>query len=265
MENTVKINDNIYRLTLPYKDIYTTVYVIKTEKGVLLFDSASYDSDIEEYILPFLFKLNITADMLKYVFISHDHNDHSGGLGELIKKFPDINIIAKSPEIKERYKDANVIIPKENDVFMDYLKVINITGHTAESIAVYDMRTKTLISGDCLQLYGIYGSGKWGANISFPIEHIKAVGKLRNMDIEHIFTAHDYHPCGYSYIGKEEVLKALDACVSPLYEIEDMIKKNPEFDDEKICELYNSAGKPTLGVHVVTAVRNENICSASDN
>ena len=88
MDNVQKINENIYRLTMPYKDIFTTVYTIKTDNGVLLFDSGSYDEDIENYISPFLKQLEITADMIKYVFISHDHKDHAGGLGAFVKKFP---------------------------------------------------------------------------------------------------------------------------------------------------------------------------------
>ena len=118
----LKINENIYRLTMPYKDIFTTVYAIKTECGVLIFDSGSYDEDIETYI-------------------------------------------------------------------------------------------------------------------------------------QHILTAHDYHPYGYSYVGEDAVQKALDVCIDPLYKIRDLILENPDADDEKICMLYNSSETPTLGAHVVSAIR----------
>ena len=47
-------NKSIFRITTPYKDIFTTVYVIKTEKGVLLFDAASYDCDADDAIIPAL-------------------------------------------------------------------------------------------------------------------------------------------------------------------------------------------------------------------
>ncbi len=75
------------------------------------------------------------------------------------------------------------------------------------------------------------------------------------MDISHILTAHDYHPYGYSYTGKDAVSKALDACIAPLNEIKELILNNPETDDEKICAIYNSFNKPTLGVHVVSEIR----------
>lgn len=255
MKKTQKINENIYRITIPYKDIFTTVYMIKTDNGILLFDAGSYDEDIENYILPFLDEFEITADMLKYVFISHNHKDHAGGLNEFMKKFPETCIISRSSKLKEQYINYNVLMPNDNDAVLDVLKVITIIGHTQDSSAIYDTRTKTLISGDSLQLYGIYGSGKWGSNISFPKEHIDAIEKLKKMDIQHILTAHDYHPYGYSYEGEDAVSNALDACVSPLNEIKDLIFQNPDADDEKICTLYNSFDKPTLGVHVVSAVR----------
>ena len=249
-----KINENIHRLTMPYKDIFTTIYTIKTDGGVLLFDVGSYDEDVENHILSFLYELEITSEMLKYVFISHNHLDHAGGLNKFMKKFPDTCIISRSPQLKEKYIDYNILMPDDNDVVLDVLKIITIPGHTQDSSAIYDTRTKTLISGDCLQLYGIYGSGKWGSNISYIQEHIDAIDKLRQMEIQHILTAHNYHPYGYSYEG-EDVRRALDACVNPLYEIKDLILQNPKAHDERICTIYNSFDKPTLGVHVVSAVR----------
>ena len=116
MNNISKINENIYRLTIPYKDIFTTVYIVKTENGVLLFDVASFDDDIENYIVPFLDELEISSDMLKYVFISHNHSDHSGGLKEFMKRFPKVCIISRNPKLKEQYENYDIYVP-EDDVF----------------------------------------------------------------------------------------------------------------------------------------------------
>ena len=66
--NYEQINENIYRMTVPYKDIYTTVYLIKTKVGNLLFDIASYDEDISDYIEPFLEEVGVSPENLKYVF-----------------------------------------------------------------------------------------------------------------------------------------------------------------------------------------------------
>lgn len=250
-----KINENIIRLTIPYKDIYTTVYAIKTDGGYVLFDSASFDADIDAYVVPFLNELNITENDLKYVFISHDHTDHSGGLKAFMQKYPKTCIISRSPALIERFKGYNTLLPQEESVILNDLKIVTIIGHTADSSAILDMRTNTLISGDGLQLYGIFGSGKWGSNIYFPDTHIHEVNKLKKMEIDHILTAHDYQPYGFSYDGKEAVENALDACIKPLYKVRDMILANPDLTDEEICALYNQEKTPTLGEHVVTQVR----------
>jgi len=52
--NIITINENIHKITLPYKDIFTTVCTVSTKNGTMLFDAASYDEDVENYIIPML-------------------------------------------------------------------------------------------------------------------------------------------------------------------------------------------------------------------
>ena len=115
----MQITENIHRITLPYKEIFTTVYTVKTEQGVLLFDAASFDEDVEEYILPFLEKFEITQDELKYIFISHNHKDHAGGLCQLLKFYPDVCVVSGSDELKEQYSNYNVVSYYDNDCFLN--------------------------------------------------------------------------------------------------------------------------------------------------
>ena len=76
------------------------------------------------------------------------------------------------------------------------------------------------------------------------------------MQIEMVIAAHDYHPMGQIYRGKEELSAAIEACLAPLDRIGSLIVDHPDMDDEAICALYNEAPMtPTLGVHVVRAVR----------
>lgn len=255
MEKLTKINDNIYRLTIPFMDIYTTVYSVKINDGFLLFDTATYDSDVTDYIIPFLEEIGATSDSLKYVFISHFHGDHAGGLPELLKNYPNVTIITRCPAICEQFKDYKTLMPEDGMELEECLKVVAIPGHSPDSAGILDTRTKTLICGDSLQLYGIYGSGNWGANISLPTEHFAAIEKLRGMDIECIYTAHDYHPCGYCYSGEIEIEAALDACVAPLREIMNMIRTNPKASDEEIMAEYNERKLPFVGTHVAKALR----------
>ncbi len=255
MGSFTKINDNTYRLTIPFSDIYTTVYLIKTDEGFILFDTATYDSDVTNYIIPFLEEIGVAKESLKYVFISHFHGDHAGGLPEIMRNYPSATIITRCDDIREQFKDYSVLMPEDGERVLDFLSVVSIPGHSLDSAGVFDNRTKTLICGDSLQLYGIYGSGNWGANISLPSEHFEAIKKLRAMDIDCIYTAHDYHPCGFCYSGKIEINRALDSCIAPLEEIMNMIKTNPEASDEEIVAAYNARKLPVIGAHVAKALR----------
>lgn len=251
-----QIDQNVFRLTTPYKDIYTTVCIIKTDSGAMLFDAASWDSDAEEYLLPFLRGAGVGQEELKYIFISHDHTDHSGGLKGLLPHFPNAVVVSGSKRLHELYPETHFITPADGETLLDVLRVVHIPGHTQDSAAIFDTRTGMLISGDCLQLWGIFGSGNWGANIRFPVEHISAVERLHDLPISRILAAHDYHPLGHFYEGSEQVEKALHSCIAPLDRIKELLSLYPDEDDQQICARYNEGGAlPTLGAHVVTAVR----------
>ncbi|MBR5140364.1 MAG: MBL fold metallo-hydrolase [Clostridia bacterium] len=254
--NYKTLSDNLFYVTTPYKDIYTTVYLIKTECGYMLFDTASFDEDIDNTILPFLSELGVDQSNLKYVFISHAHKDHMGGLERFLKFYPDVTVITESSSLKESFSNYSIVIPEENETYLGVLRVILIPGHSACSQAIYDTRDNSLITGDCLQLYGIYGSGNWACNITLPERHFEALNKIEKMDISAIYTAHDYHPLGQFYVGKEKVISAIENCREPLCNIKKMIEANPSATDEEIAELYNKDGKlPKVGLGVIKSLR----------
>ena len=254
--NTEIINENIKRAVIPFLDVFTTVYLIRYDGGYILFDTATYASDVDNYIIPILKEEGIDAEELKYIFISHNHGDHSGGLSRLLEFFPSVKVISRSPALSEKFPNANILNLEDGYEFERDFCLIAIPGHSRDSAALYDSRTKTLITGDSLQLYGLFGSGEWGSNIGLPSEYFEALEKLEKMDIESVYTAHDFHPYGYAYVGKEAVKKALSACRAPILEIKAMIEENPTLTDAEIREKYNSQNLPTVRLGVFAAVRN---------
>lgn len=256
MKDLTKINEHIYRLAIPYKDIFTTVYIIQDGDNVILFDTASGSSDVENYILPALQELGISDQAVKYAFISHNHGDHALGIPRLLQQFPHICLVTANEKLAAANEQHTVRMPKDGDMLMEHFRVISIPGHTKNSQALLDLRTNTLITGDCLQMHGIFGSGKWGANISYPVEHLEAVKKVSEMDITLVITAHNYEPCGFMAAGKEQITACLNACAEPLMKVKDMILANPQMDDEQIAYAYNNAGKvPVIGAHVAAGIR----------
>lgn len=257
MENVTQINPNIHRLVMPYKDIFTTVYVVRYEGGVLLFDTAAEDRDADEYILPMLAQLQVTREDLKYIFISHNHRDHAGGLSHILAYYPDACVVSGGDDaLCEKLARARHLVAHDGDRLDGVFRVVTIPGHTEQSIALLDERTNTLITGDCLQLYGIFGSTDWACAIALPAEHLDALDKVRALQVEEILAAHDYHPFGYRYVGREAVNKALDACRQPLMQIRQIILDHPDMDDEGVRATFNGLDhRPTVSTRIVGGVR----------
>lgn len=257
MPEITKINEYIHRTTLPYKDIFTTIYTIRTEEGVLLFDAASFDTDAQTYILPFLKEVGVAPEELKYIFISHNHGDHAGGLKCLAPFFPNAKILSRSPELMSAYAPNHPFAaPEAGETFLGCLEVVTIPGHTMDSMALLDRRTNLMVTGDCLQVYGIVGSQDWASNIRFPVEHLAALEKVRALEPDQIVTAHDYYPCGYRAEGKAAARRMIDLCEEPLRRLQKLITDNPELDDAAIRELYNNdPAAPTIRLGVVAAMR----------
>ena len=256
MNGFAKISESIYRLTTAYKDIFTTVYLLKAPGGYVLFDAASFDEDIDGTLVPALAQVGVDQNNLKYVFISHNHKDHAGGLEAFVKAFPNTCILSRSEALQKKYEGHPFKTPVEGDVLLDTFRVVEIPGHTADSAALLDVRDHTLITGDCLQAFGIFGSEDWAANINLPAEHLDALEKLRGMEINAILAAHDYHPVGYCAHGKQEVARYIDACEEALQLMKRLILENPTLDDEGVRALYNASGKlPTVRARVIAAVR----------
>jgi len=255
MKNFEKISEHLYRTTLSYKDIFTTVYLLEAATGYVLFDAASFDEDFD-ILYPMLTQMGVTRENLKYIFISHNHTDHAGGLKRLITAFPETTIVSRSEKLAQKYENYRVFAPVLGDMLLETFRVIPIPGHTADSAALFDTRTNTLITGDCLQLYGICGAEDWASNINFPTEHMEALRRLRELPIEAIYTAHDYYPYDYFAVGREAVARYIDACVEPLLRMKELILSNPEATDADVRLLYNAdAGLPTVREAVIRAVR----------
>lgn len=245
-----KITDHIHCFKVPYKDIFVGIYVLQTDNGTVLFDTAACDEDVDTWILPALQQLGVTPT---HIFISHNHTDHAGGLARAVALFPDVVILSRSEKLKESY--PNVHSPADGEVFLDTLQVVTIPGHTLDCAAILDLRTNTLVSGDCLQSYGIYGSGYWYANITLPVRHFAAIEKLRTLTMDTIATAHDYHPCGMISRGAAEIAKRLDSCVEALDRVRAVSDANPQLDPIEVARLCNDGTLPKVASKVIVALR----------
>ena len=203
---TKSITKEIFILKIPFEDLTTTVYFYRCGEGVAIIDCATYLADVDNYILPALEELKIKDDTVKYLLLTHSHGDHAGGIKRLAEVFPNATIGAT---FETGLK--NQIILEDNERILGDLVTVFLPGHTENSVGFFDTATKTLLSGDCLQLEGI---GKYKNNVANLNLYEKSILKLKNMDIKCIVAAHEFEPLGSIAEGELAVEKYLDYCKS---------------------------------------------------
>lgn len=230
-----QLTPDIYRLQIPFSNIYTCIFLIRTPEGTVAYDTATYATDISDYLVPALEELGLGKPCA--VVISHNHGDHAGGLVAFHDYFPDASIYAGSEACGERVNKP-VHVLTDGEKHWGVLKAVHIPGHTADAFGIYDERTKSLVSGDCLQAYGIYGKGKWGSNIGYPFEYLDALSRLEAMDIQNLYAAHHYEPYGNEALHSENVKNYIRKCRQALTDIEAYVATHPGQTPEELAEAY---------------------------
>lgn len=185
----------IYRLKVPFEELYTSVFLLKTENGNALIDCATYDSDVDEYIIPAFDKLSLCLMDIKYLIVTHNHNDHAGGKTRILELAQNIEIIQA-----------------EQPISLNGIIMYEMKGHTLDCIGVLDERSGTLISGDGLQGYGV---GKYRCSLESKEEYIKTIHKIRkDQRIKNLLFSHAYEPWNKdAAFGREAVEKCLQDCI----------------------------------------------------
>lgn len=186
----------IYRLKVPFDDLYTSVFLIKKEAGNILVDCAATASDVDGYITPAIKGLGLTWADIRYLIVTHKHGDHAGGKMRILQLNPSIEIV------------------EDNRQFLENgVTVYELKGHTVDMIGVFDEQSNTLISGDGLQGEGV---GKYRCSLESKTEYIKTIEKIKSDErVKNILFSHAYEPWYQDGVrGREQVLRILEDCVS---------------------------------------------------
>jgi len=130
---------------------------------------------------------------LKAILQTHHHDDHIGGTQNLIKRWPEAEVIASKKELKRiPFQTFSV---DDNDIFhlMDsVIKVIEVNGHTNNHIAFYitkvNAKNNILFPGDT-----IFGAGCGRLLEGTPLQMFESLYKLNSLpDNTKIYSAHEY-------------------------------------------------------------------------
>jgi glyoxylase-like metal-dependent hydrolase (beta-lactamase superfamily II) len=157
-------------------------YILQTPAGVIAIDTG-YPGGAESFRRRFTRRWPLTA--LKYIFLTHHHDDHAGFLGDLLAQC-DAQVVLHPLALPQLYAGRNaeppgagyssrpaswfslvkkdfgfppvdpggraVLVEREDDQPFERLglpiKVVFLPGHTADSIGLYLPETRQLYCGD---------------------------------------------------------------------------------------------------------------------
>lgn len=203
-----KLSEGLYKLEIPFEELYTSVFIVNTEEGTAVIDAATYPEDVDRYILPALKELEIGK--IDVLLLTHSHGDHAGGAGQLCKIFPEMKVRAA-----EALSYPNFELLTDGETFLGRIRAVHLPGHTAYATAYRDLASGILLTGDCLQLKGV---GKYIHGVEDVETYLQSVEKVRGMDITGIAASHDYVPLGSTAFGREEIERYLNECARAMEE-----------------------------------------------
>lgn len=215
--------EHVYRMKLGF----TNCYLIGTRDGFLLIDT-SYP----KYFVKFLHKLerlNLSPDKIKYVLLTHHHDDHAGFVDSLVK-LTKARVIIHRNAIKPLsrgesenilkpinskveyvfslyrlvhktfvfapYKVTNkdIIISKESDAFLKSIGInaviLHTPGHTKDSISVILDNGDAFVGDAAMNFMKLLGTKYRPIYVEDENEVLKSWKKLLASKVKNIFPSH---------------------------------------------------------------------------
>ena len=159
-------------MPLPYGVAYNS-YLINDEKTCVI-DAVEFGSSalyIEKVIL------GLAGKNLDYIVINHVEPDHSSGLKDILRVFPNVKVVGNSKTLgmlrafNIEFPDENFVTVKEGDILdlgkhkLTFAMIPMV--HWPESMVTYDTTEKILFSNDAFGGFGALDGGIFDDEVNF--------------------------------------------------------------------------------------------------
>ncbi len=188
-----EVTKHVYRLKVPFDNIYTSVFLIVSENEAVLVDCATTRGDVDNHILPALAALGYRLSDIQALVLTHSHGDHAGGLKRIRELAPHIEVVT---DLRELLRGVSTY---------------PLAGHTVDCIGILDTRSHTLLSGDGLQGAGV---DKYRCSVENPDAYLQTLERIgADERIENILFSHAYEPWNADGVfGREKVCDCVIQC-----------------------------------------------------
>lgn len=193
--------EGIYRLKVPFDTLYTSIFLLVCDGRKILLDTASNARDVDRYLTAALDGMGLALSNVDTVVLSHGHTDHAGGLARILELAPTIAVVRDVCRLTEQ------------------ITVYPMSGHTKDSVGIFDARTGTLIAADGLQGAGI---DRYRVALEDADAYRATIERVRQDEtIQEILFSHAYEPWYRDHAcGRDEILRCLSDCEANIIEKE---------------------------------------------
>ncbi len=232
-----KFGENIYKLEVPFFNIYTAVYIVKNGKNAFIIDCADSTLDAQNYILPTLKEIGVENEWVKGIFLTHGHGDHIGGLPLILKECKNAKIYGFArPNIE--FPEDRFYSVCDGEIIEENIKVLLLEGHDKLNGGYLYLPSKTLFSGDSIELYGL---DVYGLLVRHPKLYFESLLRLKKEKINNIFAAHNLVPLGSEAIGRrasKRYIKCAKECLLDMVDFAKMRCKEGVTETAEIMALF---------------------------
>jgi glyoxylase-like metal-dependent hydrolase (beta-lactamase superfamily II) len=165
---------------------YVSVYLLIRGGEVAVIDTGNPGSgpSVEQGLAA----AGLKWDAVKHVILTHQHQDHAGGLAEIVPRVP-ATLYAGTDDVSSIDAGGKTLKPVKDGDEVFGLQIIGTPGHTLGHVSIFEPGTGVLVAGDALRNQNVLE----GAAPLYTADQAQAdasVKKLAGLDVRAILPGH---------------------------------------------------------------------------